>query len=245
MNVVEKDEKHVIIESTNKHTRLVIDFAPLHLSFFVDDELKITINDKDLFYFEVTRQKLNEENVKEEVKEEKPKAEKKIVDYTEAGHAIYEDGTIESPSEVVEDTPVETPVVVEDDKEDEFGYWEEYFGGKTDKKPWGPQSVGADVTFHGVDALYGIPQHSSATRLQSTVNGHYADPYRMFNLDVFEYETDKNTALYGSVPFMLGHSVKSTVGFLWLNPTDTFVDIYNEENGSQATQWYEFVPCMT
>ena len=69
------------------------------------------------------------------------------------------------------------------------------------------------------------------------MNGHFPDPYRLFNLDVFEYATDKNTALYGSIPFMLGHSVHHTVGLLWLNPTDTFIDIYNEENHNQATQW--------
>ena len=182
--------------------------------------------------------------------EPEKKHEKKIVDYTEGGHAIYEDGTIEVPEETSDlhedsleepaehvEEPAEPAEPVNDDKEDETGYWEEYFGGKTDKKPWGPQSVGADITFHDVDALYGIPQHSSATKLQPTVNGHFPDPYRLFNLDVFEYATDKNTALYGSIPFMLGHSVHHTVGLLWLNPTDTFIDIYNEENHNQATQW--------
>lgn len=238
MSIAEKNDQRVIIESTNQRTRLVIDYSPLHFSFYVDNELKISINEKSLFYFEVTRQKSKDETPENPVVEEKPKEEKKIVDYTEAGHAIYEDGTIETPSETsVEETPKEVLPSETSDKEDEFGYWEEYFGGKTDKKPWGPQSVGADVTFHNVNALYGIPQHSSATRLQSTVNGHFPDPYRLFNLDVFEYATDKNTALYGSVPFMIGHSTQSTVGFLWLNPTDTFIDIYNEEAGSQATQW--------
>lgn len=242
LSIVEKDEKHVVIESLNKRSRLVIDFAPLHFSYFVNNELKISINDKNLFYFEVTREKLKTAS-SEVIEEKEEKVEKKIVDYTEAGHAIYEDGTTEVPREVVEEIPVaETPSVSDDtDKEDENGYWEEYFGGKTDKKPWGPQSVGADVTFHDVDALYGIPQHSSATKLQSTVNGYFSDPYRLFNLDVFEFATNKNTALYGSIPFMLGHSTHHTVGFLWLNPTDTFIDIYNEENRSQATQWFDLL----
>ena len=231
----------MIIESANQRTRLVIDFSPLHFAYYVNGEMKISINDKNLFYFEVTRKKLMNESSQttEEVVEEK-KEEKKIVDYTEGGHAIYEDGTIESPSEVVDETPVETAVETpssNDDQEEENGYWEEYFGGRTDKKPWGPQSVGSDITFHDIDALYGIPQHSSSPKLKPTVNGYYSDPYRLFNLDVFEYATDKNTALYGSVPFMIGHSPRHTVGLLWLNPTDTFIDIYNEENRSQATQW--------
>ena len=203
---------------------------------------------------------MNDTPATTEATEPEKKHEKKIVDYTEGGHAIYEDGTIEVPEETSDlhedsleepaehveepaepaehvEEPAEPAEPVNDDKEDETGYWEEYFGGKTDKKPWGPQSVGADITFHDVDALYGIPQHSSATKLQPTVNGHFPDPYRLFNLDVFEYATDKNTALYGSIPFMLGHSIKHTVGLLWLNPTDTFIDVYNEENHNQSTQW--------
>ena len=76
---------------------------------------------------------------------------------------LYEDGsiegeTVEMESEVTPEGEVaqspdsqstETPVEesVDNDKEDETGYWEEYFGGKTDSKPYGPQSVGADITF--------------------------------------------------------------------------------------------------
>ncbi len=31
------------------------------------------------------------------------------------------------------------------------------------------------------------------------------DPYRLYNLDVFEYELDNRMALYGSIPLMLAH----------------------------------------
>ena len=31
------------------------------------------------------------------------------------------------------------------------------------------------------------------------------DPYRLYNLDVFEYELNNPMALYGSIPFMLAH----------------------------------------
>lgn len=31
------------------------------------------------------------------------------------------------------------------------------------------------------------------------------DPYRLFNLDVFEYELYNPMALYGSVPLMIAH----------------------------------------
>ena len=262
MTIVSKDEKRVVISSANKRSRLEIDYSPFHLAYYVDNELKITVNDKNLFYFEVTRSKLLDEAGSAESKEAAEEAgnQKKIVDYTEAGHAIYEDGTIEGedapegeeyPDEedvstnqeneahVTPDseTPVEENKEDKGDKEDESGYWDEYFGGKTDSKPWGPQSVGMDVTFHGVEGLYGIPQHSSSYRLQTTVNGPYTDPYRLFNLDVFEFATNRPSALYGSVPFMIGAGPAGASGFFWLNPTDTFIDIFAPENGSQASQW--------
>ena len=97
--------------------------------------------------------------------------------------------------------------------------------------------MGADITFHNAQALYGIPQHSSAFKLQTTVNGYFSDPYRLYNLDVFEYATNKNTALYGSVPLMLAHSERATIGVLWLNPTGAFIDTYDQEGATQSTQW--------
>lgn len=32
-----------------------------------------------------------------------------------------------------------------------------------------------------------------------------SEPYRLYNLDVFEYELDSRMALYGSIPVMLAH----------------------------------------
>lgn len=38
------------------------------------------------------------------------------------------------------------------------------------------------------------------------------DPYRLFNLDIFEYDIKNPMALYGSVPYMLAHKyVKSQI----------------------------------
>ena len=31
------------------------------------------------------------------------------------------------------------------------------------------------------------------------------EPYRLYNLDVFEYDTWSTMALYGAVPFIIGH----------------------------------------
>lgn len=212
MVVVLQDDTKVVVESVSKKSRMEITFSPIHMAYYVNSELKITVNDKNLFYFEVTRTKSVDHP--ETTKVEEKVEEKKIVDYTEGGHAIYEDGTIEGETAPVEpeteaevsadgstmpsEPTTESSSGEDTEKEDETGYWEETFGGKTDSKPFGPQSVGADITFHDNLGLYGLPQHSSSFRLKTTVSGEYSEPYRLFNLDVFEFATDKPSALYVS-----------------------------------------------
>ncbi len=67
-------------------------------------------------------------------------------------------------------------------------------------------SVGFDVTFPGSSHLYGIPEHASALALKTTdgSSGGYSEPFRLYNLDVFEYELDEPMALYGAIPFLVG-----------------------------------------
>lgn len=109
----------------------------------------------------------------------------------------------------------------------------------------GPESVGLDVSFPGAAHVYGIPEHASPLSLKETTGGYvitllcfvvcvcsasssdgaYSQPYRLYNLDVFEYELDEPMALYGHVPFMLAHSPNRTIGMFWLNAADTWVDV--------------------
>jgi mannosyl-oligosaccharide alpha-1,3-glucosidase len=89
---------------------------------------------------------------------------------------------------------------------DADGMWEETFGSHTDSKPRGPSTVAMDISFLRTAHVYGIPEHASSFALKSTVGeGQYAEPYRLWNLDVFEYELDNPMALYGAVPLMLAH----------------------------------------
>ncbi|CAF2524065.1 unnamed protein product [Rotaria sp. Silwood2] len=56
-----------------------------------------------------------------------------------------------------------------------------------------------------------------------------SDPYRLFNVDIFEYDIQNPMALYGSVPYMLAHNSHATVGFFWLNAAEGWVDVnYNK-----------------
>ena len=48
-----------------------------------------------------------------------------------------------------------------------------------------------------------VPTHMhTRTRTHAHSND---DPYRLYNLDVFEYDLNNKMALYGSIPFMLAH----------------------------------------
>ncbi|CAI4225659.1 unnamed protein product [Auanema sp. JU1783] len=104
----------------------------------------------------------------------------------------------------------------------EKGFWEESFGDHKDTKPHGSSSVGVDIAFFGMKYVYGIPEHAESYALRDTKN---YEPYRLYNLDVFEYELNNPMALYGSIPYLVGASRKRTAGLLWLNAAETWVDV--------------------
>ncbi|KAH7192012.1 glycosyl hydrolases family 31-domain-containing protein [Fusarium flagelliforme] len=120
----------------------------------------------------------------------------------------------------------------EEAAEDESTWWDESFGGNTDSKPRGPESVAMDITFHGYEHVFGIPEHTGPLSLKQTRggDGNYAEPYRMYNADVFEYILDSPMTLYGAIPFMQAHRKGSSVGVFWLNVAETWVDITKEKN---------------
>jgi mannosyl-oligosaccharide alpha-1,3-glucosidase len=53
-------------------------------------------------------------------------------------------------------------------REDENMWWDESFGGNTDSKPRGPESVGLDITFPGYHHVFGIPEHADSLSLKGT-----------------------------------------------------------------------------
>eukprot|EP01116_Phalansterium_solitarium_P023891 TRINITY_DN8582_c0_g1_i1.p1 TRINITY_DN8582_c0_g1~~TRINITY_DN8582_c0_g1_i1.p1 ORF type:complete len:926 (-),score=425.77 TRINITY_DN8582_c0_g1_i1:222-2999(-) len=113
------------------------------------------------------------------------------------------------------------------------GRWDESFGSHPDSKPLGPTSVGIDFSFVNSAHVYGIPEHATSLALKPTRgNGITSDPYRLYNLDVFEYELDNPMALYGSVPLMISHTPAKTSAVFWLNSAEMWIDV--AEGGSAA-----------
>lgn len=122
---------------------------------------------------------------------------------------------------------------------DPAGWWEEEFKSHKDTKPRGPQAISIDLDFPAYHHVYGIPEHASPLSLRPTVGAlewrarvgcpwfcstslHWlsgedvtSEPYRLYNLDVFEYVHDSPFSLYGSVPFMLAHNAARTIGAFW------------------------------
>ena len=52
--------------------------------------------------------------------------------------------------------------------EDESTWWEESFGGNTDTKPKGPESIALDISFPGYEHVFGIPEHTGPLSLRET-----------------------------------------------------------------------------
>ncbi|XP_070181942.1 neutral alpha-glucosidase AB-like isoform X2 [Littorina saxatilis] len=205
----------------NKGTsRVVLTTEPLRIDVYSDDDPVISINSQGLLKFEHTRPKPGwvswlsstlyswfsppfreappAENQDEENKEEAQEGEEE---------------------QQKEEEVKEEEVKAEPEEPD---MWEETFKSHTDSKPFGPTSIGVDISFPGVEHVYGIPEHADSLALKTTKT---TDPYRLYNLDVFEYDLYNPMALYGAVPLMLAHNEKRTVGVFWLNAAETWVDI--------------------
>jgi len=123
--------------------------------------------------------------------------------------------------------------------ESEDALWEESFSSWTDSKPKGPESLSLDITFPNHGVAYGIPQHATNLALPSTTgsNPKYTDPYRLYNLDVFEHLDSSPLGLYGSIPLMHAHSEDSTVAVFHVVGSETWIDVSHESDKSTETHW--------
>lgn len=111
--------------------------------------------------------------------------------------------------------------------------WEDRFDNYLDKHVRGPESVAVDTHFEGYTHLYGIPEHADSLSLKDTRG---SEPYRLFNVDIFEYETDSRMPMYGSIPLITSHRKDHAAGVFWLNAADTYVDI-TKGDSSASSHW--------
>ena len=116
----------------------IIRHHPFAIEFQRDGETQVKFNDRGLINVEHWRQKI-----------EKPVEEKK-------------EGDEEKKGEQDNNNKEETK------GEDESTWWEETFGGNTDSKPRGPESVALDISFPGYEHVFGIPEHATRLSLRTT-----------------------------------------------------------------------------
>lgn len=189
---------------------LVIHASPLKFELYQDGVLQVTANERSLMHFEPTldlkKEKVHSQKI--EQNEADRHGGKEVVDYGEDGLAIYADGTRE-------EKKTEAVVDIDSSETDHT----ESFNGHRDTMPRGPVSVGMDFSFPYASHVYGIPEHTSPLSLPTTSKGEnanaqpkYSEPYRLYNLDVFEYELDETMALYGHIPLMLAHGLVNGKG---------------------------------
>nr|UEK51610.1 glucosidase 2 alpha-E-like protein 2 [Parasacculina yatsui] len=205
-----KSSKLTVIDRQSDKLRLklssqlefVIHFAPIKFELISDHKTIITVNSRRLFHFEHYRKKPDNTELG------KSDSEKAANEDQEVGDVKPDDEAEEKPQEP---------------SESDSGMWEEHFGSHEDTKPRGPSAIGADVSFPGSSHVYGIPEHADRFALEDTAEG---DPYRLHNMDVFEYEVGNRMALYGSVPLVISHSAShGSAGVFWHNAAETWVDI--------------------
>ncbi|KAG0377053.1 hypothetical protein BGX24_006795 [Mortierella sp. AD032] len=206
-----------------------INSAPFKIEFLVNGVPTVLLNEEGLLRFERLRNKevpeaveaeVEVEGEKDEVEGEKDEEEEKKEEDKADSDALVDQKAGGNEIEfAIEKSEAE--------KKLEENLWEERFKEFTDSKPRGPESFGMDISFSGINHVYGIPEHASSLSLKATrgPDAPYSEPYRLYNLDVFEYEGDNPMALYGSVPFMLGHSKNSTAAVFWMNAAETWIDV--------------------
>ncbi len=108
--------------------------------------------------------------------------------------------------------------------------WSETFLSHKDGRKHGPMGLSVDVHFPGAAHVYGIPERATRFALKPTrfvaENGdepRLEEPYRLYNLDVFEYLADHPFGLYGSIPFLTAQQPGQTAGAFWLNAAEMYV----------------------
>ncbi|XP_076148441.1 neutral alpha-glucosidase AB isoform X1 [Alosa pseudoharengus] len=205
MSLLSQDDNGVVLSlGVQRQQRLIVSARPFRLDIVEGPEVLMSLNSRGLLAFEHLRMR-------------------KDTQANPEGGEAKEDADGEEQQVEAKETAEEGV------KEEEIdGMWEETFKSHTDSKPNGPTSISLDFSLPGVEHVYGIPEHADTLKLKTTDGG---DPYRLYNLDVFQYELFNPMALYGAVPVMLAHSTARTMGLFWLNAAETWVDISSNTAG--------------
>ncbi|KNE70216.1 hypothetical protein AMAG_15185 [Allomyces macrogynus ATCC 38327] len=202
-----------------------VQYAPLRIEVVRGGDVLAVVNDRALFRFETGA------TIPVPAKK---KEENKVPEVVEGGaQPAQEDLAASSAAAVAEDPELKWIQI------DHDGAHEEEFRSHKDTKPNGPRSFGFDVTFPETAHAYGLAEHAADFNLPSTrgPGAKYADPYRLYNLDVFEYNLDSPMALYGSVPLVITQGDMGSAGVLVMTASEMWVDVARPVENQLATHW--------
>ncbi|XP_057707085.1 neutral alpha-glucosidase AB isoform X1 [Corythoichthys intestinalis] len=213
LSLLSQDENGVVLSLGAESQRVIVSARPFRLDIMEGRDVLLSLNSRGLLAFEHLR--LRKDTFSYLITS-------KFASVWNNVKGVFS----RQADQEAEDSDPENEAILEE--KDEDGMWDEMFKSFSDSKPNGPTSVGLDFSLPGVEHVYGIPEHADSLRLKTTENG---DPYRLYNLDVFQYELHNPMALYGSVPVMLAHNAQRTIGMFWLNAAETWVDISSNTAG--------------
>lgn len=228
MLLVARDDQRVVLSLGGEDRRLIVNAQPFRLDIMEGPQVLMSLNSRGLLAFEQLR--LRKDTISHKITSTVGSMWDKIKSVFSSNSQTdsKEEGT-DKTQDGKKSTEAEAEIEMEDDQPDT---WEETFKSHADSKPHGPSSISLDFSFPGVEHVYGIPEHADSLKLKNTDGG---DPYRLYNLDVFQYELSNPMALYGAVPVLISHNIHRTMGIFWLNAAETWVDISYRTSGQEAS----------
>uniref|UniRef100_A0A671RCK7 Neutral alpha-glucosidase AB n=1 Tax=Sinocyclocheilus anshuiensis TaxID=1608454 RepID=A0A671RCK7_9TELE len=208
LSVVAQDENSLVLSLGGKDQRLIVSAQPFRLDIVEGPQVLMSLNSRGLLAFEHLRAR-KDTSISHKISSTVGSMWDSLKSMFSRFTFLLRKGIIK-------------------EEEDKPGMWEETFKSHTDSKPNGPSSISLDFSLPGVEHVYGIPEHADTLKLKNTDG---SDPYRLYNLDVFQYELHNPMALYGAVPVLISHSTDRTMGIFWLNAAETWVDISSNTAG--------------
>ncbi|CAM4534469.1 unnamed protein product [Leuciscus chuanchicus] len=220
LSVVSQDENSLVLCLGGKERRLIVSAQPFRLDIVEGPQVLVSLNSRGLLAFEHLRAR------KDTISHKISSTVGSMWDSLKSIFSSKSESEEMTGQESVEKQSDEDEQIKEE--EDKPGMWEETFKSHSDSKPNGPSSISLDFSLPGVEHVYGIPEHADTLKLKNTDG---SDPYRLYNLDVFQYELHNPMALYGAVPVLISHNTERTMGIFWLNAAETWVDISSNTAG--------------
>ncbi|XP_062341665.1 neutral alpha-glucosidase AB-like isoform X2 [Osmerus eperlanus] len=226
LSVVTQDRGAVVLSlGGGGERRVIVNAQPFRLDIMEGPQVLLSLNARGLLAFEHLRYR------KDTIAH---KMSSTVGSMWDRIRSVF---SSKSQTDTEEEDATETTEKLNEEKvaeeEDLPGMWEETFKSHADSKPNGPSAISLDFSLPGVDHVYGIPEHADTLKLKNTDGG---DPYRLYNLDVFQYELANPMALYGAVPVLLSHSAQRTMGLFWLNAAETWVDVRSSPADQGASE---------